>query len=116
MWDYIRSAPPSAERYVGPYCDKYHSGFVGGAGAAPSNDVYVSQGRTMVPEAEIGTWRRGGRVFECPYSTVVQPNRAEENPNCNSGTRPPCNSGPTGITNAQCRSMSLWSYSRRGTA
>ena len=114
MWDYIRSAPPSAERYVGPYWDKYHVGFVGGAGAAPSNDVYVSQGRTMVPEAEIGNVApRRPWAFECPYSTVVQPNRAEENPNCNSGTRPRCNSGPTGITNAQCRSMSLWSYSQR---
>ena len=109
----LRSAPASAESYIGPYWDKYHVGYVGGSGAASSQGSYVAQGRTMIgnahdhtdPVAPTRPW-----AFECPYSRVVTADREQENPNCRAQSN--CNSGPTGISRQQCDTMRLWTYAQ----
>ena len=104
MWDYLNSAPSNATRYEGAYWDKYHVGYLG-TGGASSNTDYVNQGRTLLaaddPVAPKRPW-----AFECPYGTVVDPDRSVENPGCPEGRTGPtrCNSGPTGIS--QCGSSS----------
>ena len=102
LWEYISDAPPDASKYEETYWDKYHVGYVGSGGGATSDAAFQDQGKTKVEPDDVVAPQRPW-AFECPYATVVDPNRTQENPGCNR-----CNSGPTGI--ADCSSVARWKY------
>ena len=107
LWEYINDAPADAPKYEGTYWDKYHVGYVGSNGGATSDAAFEAQNKIKLePDDEVAPQRPW--AFECPYGTVIDPNRTQEKPGCNNR----CNSGPTGI--ADCSSVARWKYPQAG--
>ena len=90
LWEYLDDAPDDAETYEGEYWDKYHVGYEESASSGTDAD-FEAQGRTKLGDDDDVAPQRPW-AFECPYDTVVDPNRTQESPGCSV-----CNSGPTGI-------------------
>ena len=102
LWEYLADAADDAETYEGEYWEKYHVGYQESASKGTDAN-FEAQGRTKLANDDDLAPKRPW-AFECPYSTVVDPNRTDENPGCGA-----CNSGPTGIS-GYCATVARWRY------